>query len=143
MQPPGSRNQQLISPHCLNTKIYSYLETSGGKSYNLDLNFGYFFNISVKQTSVVASDSCFPELVSNTCCHLKKHVIIVELISFRSLSCLMFMKMVSEICIPFQWQPLQKMRITKTCCSSNQGMLKGGSITVPLTSCLTGLESAV
>ncbi len=27
--------------------------------------------------------------------------------------------------------------------TSNQGTLKGGSMTVPLTSCLTGLESAV
>jgi hypothetical protein len=28
--------------NCLNTNIYSYLETSGGKSYNLFLNVGPF-----------------------------------------------------------------------------------------------------
>jgi hypothetical protein len=28
---------------CLNTNIYSYLETSGGKSYNLYLNVVHFF----------------------------------------------------------------------------------------------------
>ncbi len=31
----------------LNTNIYSYLETSGGKSYNLYLNVVHFFNTSV------------------------------------------------------------------------------------------------
>jgi hypothetical protein len=31
----------------LNTNIYSYLETSGGKSYNLYLNAVHFFNTSV------------------------------------------------------------------------------------------------
>jgi hypothetical protein len=31
----------------LNTNIYSYLETSGGQSYNLYLNFVHFFNTSV------------------------------------------------------------------------------------------------
>jgi len=33
--------------NCLNTNIYSYLETSDGKSYNLYLNFVHFFNTSV------------------------------------------------------------------------------------------------
>ncbi len=33
--------------NCLNTNIYSYLETSGGQSFNLYLNFFYFFNTSV------------------------------------------------------------------------------------------------
>ena len=32
--------------NCLNTNIYSYLETSGGQSYNLYLNV-HFFNTSV------------------------------------------------------------------------------------------------
>ncbi len=32
---------------CLNANIYSYLETSGGKSYNLYLNVVHFFNTSV------------------------------------------------------------------------------------------------
>ena len=33
--------------NCLNTNIYSYLETSGGQSTNLDLNVVHFFNVSV------------------------------------------------------------------------------------------------
>jgi hypothetical protein len=33
--------------NCLNTNIYSYLETSGGKSSNLYLNVAHFFNASV------------------------------------------------------------------------------------------------
>jgi len=33
--------------NCLNTNIYSYLETSGGQSSNLYLNVVYFFNTSV------------------------------------------------------------------------------------------------
>ncbi len=32
--------------NCLNTNIYSYLDTSGGKSSNLYLNVVHFFNIS-------------------------------------------------------------------------------------------------
>ncbi len=32
---------------CLNANIYSYLETSGGKSYNLYLNVIHYFNASV------------------------------------------------------------------------------------------------
>jgi hypothetical protein len=32
--------------NCLNTNIYSYLETSGGKSFNLYLNVVHFFNTS-------------------------------------------------------------------------------------------------
>jgi hypothetical protein len=33
--------------NCLNTNIYSYLETSGGQSCNLYLNVVHFFNASV------------------------------------------------------------------------------------------------
>ncbi len=33
--------------NCLNTNIYSYLETSGGQSYNLYLNVVHFFNTSL------------------------------------------------------------------------------------------------
>jgi len=33
--------------NCLNTNIYSYLETSGGQSSNLYLNVIHFFNTSV------------------------------------------------------------------------------------------------
>ena len=51
---------------CLNTNIYSYLDTSGGQRSNLYLNVIQLFNTSVNQTSVAAYDSCFPSLVSNT-----------------------------------------------------------------------------
>ncbi len=36
-----------IVNNCLNTNIYSYLETSGGQSYNLYLNVAQFFNTSL------------------------------------------------------------------------------------------------
>jgi hypothetical protein len=32
---------------CLNTNIYSYLETPGRQSYNLYFNVAHFFNTSV------------------------------------------------------------------------------------------------
>jgi hypothetical protein len=38
----------------LNTNIYSYLETSGGKSSNLYLNVVHIFNTSINKTSVAA-----------------------------------------------------------------------------------------
>jgi hypothetical protein len=40
--------------NCLNTNIYSYLETSGGQSSNLYFKVVYFFSTSVNQTSVAA-----------------------------------------------------------------------------------------
>ncbi len=55
---------------CLNTNIYSYLETSGGLSYKLYINVVHFFNTSVNKTSVAAKDSCFPALVSNMRCSI-------------------------------------------------------------------------
>jgi hypothetical protein len=33
--------------NCLNTNIYSYLETSGGQSYNLSLNVVHFYNTRI------------------------------------------------------------------------------------------------
>jgi hypothetical protein len=36
-----------IVNNCLNTNINSYLETSGGQSYNLYLNVVYFFSTPV------------------------------------------------------------------------------------------------
>jgi len=33
--------------NCLNTNIYSYLETFGGQSYDLYFNVVHFFNTSV------------------------------------------------------------------------------------------------
>jgi hypothetical protein len=43
MEHPALQNAN----NCLNTNIYSYLETSGGKSYNIHLNVVHFFNTSV------------------------------------------------------------------------------------------------
>ncbi len=40
--------------NCLNTNIYSYLETSGGQSSNLYLNVVHFFNTSLNKTSLAA-----------------------------------------------------------------------------------------
>ncbi len=37
-----------------NTNNYSYLETSGGQSYNIYFNAVHFFNTSLNQTSVAA-----------------------------------------------------------------------------------------
>jgi len=56
--------------NCLNTNIFSYLETSGGQNCDLYLNVVHFFNTSVNETSVAAQDSCFPALVSNMCCSI-------------------------------------------------------------------------
>ncbi len=52
----GKMEQHTIKNvnNCLNTNIYSYLETSGGQSCNLYLNVVHFFNISVYFTSVAA-----------------------------------------------------------------------------------------
>jgi hypothetical protein len=40
--------------NCLNTNIYSYLETSGDQSSNLYINAVHFFNTSVNYTSMAA-----------------------------------------------------------------------------------------
>jgi hypothetical protein len=40
--------------NCLNTNIYSYLETSGGQRSNQYLNVVHFFNTIVNKTSVAA-----------------------------------------------------------------------------------------
>ncbi len=40
--------------NCLNTNIYSYLETSDGQNSNLYFYVVHFFNTSVNQTSVAA-----------------------------------------------------------------------------------------
>jgi len=55
---------------CLNTNIYSYLETSGGQSSNLYLNVVHFFNTCVNYTSVADKYSCFLGFVSTTCCSI-------------------------------------------------------------------------
>ncbi len=46
MQPMEQRALKNVN-NCLNTNIYSYLETSVGQSYNLYLNVVHFFNTSV------------------------------------------------------------------------------------------------
>ncbi len=40
--------------NCLNTNIYSYLDTSGGQSSNPYVNDIHFFNTKVNETSVAA-----------------------------------------------------------------------------------------
>jgi len=40
--------------NCLNTNIYSYLETSGGQSFNPYLNVVHFLNTGVDKKSVAA-----------------------------------------------------------------------------------------
>ena len=57
------------SNNCLNTNIYSYLETSGCQSSNLYLNV-HFFNTNVNWTFVAAYDFCFHLLVSNMHCSI-------------------------------------------------------------------------
>jgi hypothetical protein len=42
----GQRTLKNVN-NCLITNIYSYLETSGGKSYNLHLSVVHFFNASL------------------------------------------------------------------------------------------------
>jgi hypothetical protein len=56
--------------NCLNTNIYSYLETSGGQSSNLHLNFINCLYTRVNKTCVAAQNSCFPALVSNVHCSI-------------------------------------------------------------------------
>ncbi len=56
--------------NCWYTNIYSYLETSSGQSSNPYLNFVHFSNTWADYKSVAAKDSCFPALVSNTCCSI-------------------------------------------------------------------------
>jgi hypothetical protein len=43
----------------LNTNIYSYLETSGGQSFNLYFNVVHFLNTSVNKMSVGAKTIVF------------------------------------------------------------------------------------
>jgi hypothetical protein len=47
------RASKIVS-NCLNINIYSYLETSGGQSFNQYLNVVHVFNTSVDWTSVAA-----------------------------------------------------------------------------------------
>jgi hypothetical protein len=56
--------------NCLNTNTNSYLEASGGQSFNLFLNVVHFFNNTVNCTAMAANDSCFPALVSNMSCSI-------------------------------------------------------------------------
>jgi hypothetical protein len=46
MPPHNGRAHFINVNNCLNTTIYSYLETSGGQSCNLCLNVLHFFNTS-------------------------------------------------------------------------------------------------
>jgi hypothetical protein len=66
MEQPALKNVN----NCLNTNIYSYLETCGGKIFSLYLNIVHFLNTSVNQTFVASEDNCFPTLISNMCCSI-------------------------------------------------------------------------
>jgi len=46
LRPMEQRTLRTLNNH-LNTNIYSYLETSCGKSFNLYVNLGHFFNTSL------------------------------------------------------------------------------------------------
>ncbi len=54
--------------NCLNTNIYSYLETSGGHSSNQYLNVVHSFNACVNKIFMAAKDNGCPVSVSDTCC---------------------------------------------------------------------------
>jgi hypothetical protein len=57
--------------NCLNINIYSYLETSGGKSYNLFLNALFIFLTPVLIRHLwQLKKTGFPPLVSNMCCFI-------------------------------------------------------------------------
>jgi hypothetical protein len=79
----------------LSTNIYSYLETSGGQSYNLYLNVVHFFNTRVNKTSVAALNSCFPSLVSNMCCSVQNCPLRITFIlyDFLLLSCVVMLSL--------------------------------------------------
>jgi hypothetical protein len=60
--------------NCLNTNIYSYLETSGGESFNLYLNVVHFFNTSLirhmwQLKTVVLLQWCLICAVPFSSCH--------------------------------------------------------------------------
>ncbi len=63
---------------CLNSNIYSYLETSGGKIYNLYLNVIHFLNTSLNYISVAAKDICFRALVYNKRCSIEKPLCLIR-----------------------------------------------------------------
>jgi hypothetical protein len=56
--------------NCFNTHIYSYLETSGSKRFNLYLNVD-FFNTGNNETSVAVWDNCFAALEYNMPCSIQ------------------------------------------------------------------------
>ncbi len=65
------------------TNIYSYLETSGGQSPNINLNVVHFLNTSVNQANVATEDSCFPAQVFNTLIFCKQFAKIGQRICSR------------------------------------------------------------
>ncbi len=56
--------------NCLNTSICSYLETSGGKSFNLYLNVVLFSSPVLINQLWQLKTVFFPALVSHTCCSI-------------------------------------------------------------------------
>ncbi len=96
--------------NCLNTNIYSYLDESGGKSSNLQLNVVHFLT---------------PVLI--------RHLWQLKTV-FSSHWCL--------ICALYliSWSSLLTVVHVSFNCHLKARNTKGGSITVLLTSCLTGLD---
>ncbi len=99
--------------YCLNTNIYSNLETSGGKSSNLYLNIVHFFITSVNYTSVAAYDNCFPALVSNSCCSI-----------WHNIKCV----------LPFLLAPATLSKVLTKCCTRRNDKLT--KWLAPKSSCL-------
>ncbi len=60
--------------NCLNTKIYTTLETSGGQSSNLYLNVVHF-STPVLIRHLWQLKTVFPALVSNMCCYIRFQII--------------------------------------------------------------------
>jgi len=66
----GTARYQIVN-YCLNTNIYSYLETSGGQSSNLYLNVVHFSTPVLIRHLEQLKTVLFPALVSNMCCSIK------------------------------------------------------------------------
>ncbi len=117
--------------HCLNTNIYSYLETSGGTSSDLYLNVVHFFNTSIwnllQLNTVVFLHWCLMHAVIL----IKQSPISIwyKILSNYLWHWILWNAYFAHIFIlllNFAWV--------------RAGNTKGVSITVPLTSCLTCLD---
>jgi hypothetical protein len=93
--------------NCLYTNIYSYLETSGGQSFNIYLNV-HFFNTSAHKTSVAAYGSCFScvylqmcaVLLRDTAKHLHYNTFFTVMLIFVMLSVIMLNVVMLKVVAP-------------------------------------------